>query len=801
MIGLPPDSPQHLRSLGIGLLSTVLSLLLQFSTGILSAQARAIVLGVVRNQYNAAQWEQLTTHLQTANVAYRTIDLTQVKTTRDLAGVTVLTLPSVENLTLDQIIVLRDWISQGGRVVTGQQWQTDLNALLTQTPPLTQTSLTQTPPHPQGQNQPSPASVPQPARTSQSPVLAPSPPSRPLFQTPSPPSTDPAEAVAPPGLQVEPGRLPITVLEAVTLRQELENLAGRVESALLMAEVNSATTARRSSQSTLPESSSSKGTHSLQPLTEARQGIRAFTDLVGQRNYAAARQVWLQTRNTLWASYPLDQPVAQPEIRAVWLDRGTIVRAGSEAGLTRVFDRLAAAGINTVFIETINAGYPIYPSQVASQKNPLIQGWDPLAVAVKLGHARKMEVHAWVWVFAGGHTRHNALLNLPPSYPGPVIAKHPIWANRDNRGAFVPIGQNKPFLDPANPEVRSYLIRLFSEIVTRYDVDGLQFDYIRYPFQDPGANRTYGYGLAARQQFEKLTGVDPITLSPRSSSPEGRSLWQRWTEFRAEQVNRFVAEASQELRRLRPNLILSAAVFPLSEHDRLHKLQQQWESWAKNGHIDLLIPMSYAADTNRFQRLIQPWMGEEGLGATLLSPGIYLLNLPETATIDQIQTLRNLPTGGYVLFAAEHLSDRLQQIFTFAQGNASALTTTPIPYRHPLATAAARFTALQQEWELLLSDQQLRLSETTVNQWRTQSQTLQQTLSQLAANPSEQQFSSAQVLLTRYRSQFKEWMRFQPQQQNSQIQNWEYRLAAIETLLRYGERRHLQQQALEAMKP
>jgi len=51
------------------------------------------------------------------------------------------------------------------------------------------------------------------------------------------------------------------------------------------------------------------------------------------------------------------------------------------------------------------------------------------------------------------------------------------------------------------------------------------------------------------------------------------------------------------------NLILSVAVFPLSEHDRLHKLQQHWEVWASRGDVDLVVPMTYALDTYRFQRL------------------------------------------------------------------------------------------------------------------------------------------------------------------------------------------------------
>ena len=127
-----------------------------------------------------------------------------------------------------------------------------------------------------------------------------------------------------------------------------------------------------------------------------------------------------------------------------WI-RGTIVRAANEKGLAKIFDNLAKAGINTVFFETLNAGYTIYPSKVAPQQNPLIRGWDPLASAVKLAHERGIELHAWVWVFAAGNQSHNKILNIKSNYPGPVLAKHPDWAAYDNRGRMIPSGQNKPF--------------------------------------------------------------------------------------------------------------------------------------------------------------------------------------------------------------------------------------------------------------------------------------------------------------------------------------------------------------------
>jgi uncharacterized lipoprotein YddW (UPF0748 family) len=363
-----------------------------------------------------------------------------------------------------------------------------------------------------------------------------------------------------------------------------------------------------------------------------------------------------------------------------------------------------------------------------------------------------------------------------------VITAHPDWASYDNRGSLFPPGQGKPFLDPANPQARQYLLQILDEIVSRYQVDGLQLDYIRYPFQDPSADRTYGYGMAARQQFQQLTGVDPTQIHPSD-----RVLWEKWTEFRTQQIDSFVALVSQQLRQKRPNLIMSVAVFPLSEHDRLHKLQQHWELWASRGDIDLVVPMTYALDTYRFQNLSQPWITSTKLGSTLVLPGIRLLNLPVSVAVDQIQLSRDLPASGYSLFAVENLSNELQTLFQRTQGSSSA-SQAPIPYRQPFQTATARYAALQREWNFLLGNNQLWLRGAALSSFNTQAKDLENALNQLAATPSASQLVLTKASLNAFQFKFKGWMRSQSLENPYQVKVWSNRLATIERLLNYGER-------------
>jgi uncharacterized lipoprotein YddW (UPF0748 family) len=579
---------------------------------------------------------------------------------------------------------------------------------------------------------------------------------------------------------------PIAASEAIAMQQELENLIGRVESSHLAALVNDGNTLN--SQSTKAEVTQNPNTptsisNKEQVVAQARTVAKNLPQLIVNKNYGLARQQWLTTRTNLWKQFPTDRRLAPAEIRAVWLDRGTIVRAGSEQELAKIFDRLAQAGINTIFFETVNAGYTIYPSKVAPQQNPLIRGWNPLTSGVKLAHERGMEIHAWVWTFAAGNQRHNQLLNIDPNYPGPVLAAHPDWANYDQQGRMIPSGQTKPFYDPANPELRQYLLKLYEEIVTEYQVDGLQLDYIRYPFQDPAAGRSYGYGKAARNQFQQLTGVDPMKITPSQTQ-----LWQEWTKFRTQQVDTFVSQVSQMLRQQRRNLILSVAVFPLPEYERIQKIQQHWEGWARQGNVDLVVPMTYAQDTVRFQTLAKPWIASTQLGSALLIPGIRLLSLPTLGAFDQLQLVRDLPVSGYALFAAENLNHDLQRLFSNTQGRPQSPVTEPLPHRQPFQSALNRYIALRREWQLTLQNDKQQITEKGIGDFYSQAEIIQNALTQLASTPSASKLVTAKANLSRFQSLFRVWMRQQQMENSYQIRAWENRLTSIERLLSYGER-------------
>ena len=590
----------------------------------------------------------------------------------------------------------------------------------------------------------------------------------------------------------------LTAAEIQTMTQQLQGLISRFESTLLTADANESDISLSSTEvieQLLAQrlQNSKQGSKKLtrlqnrdshQALQKAKTQLDKFLELVEQNNYVQAQNQWLEVKNTLWDSYPVDRPVAPSEVRAMWLDRGTIVKARSEDDLVTIFNRMAKAGINTVFFETVNSGYTIYPSRIAPQQNPLVAGWDPLQAAVKLAKERDMELHAWVWVFATVNQRHNTILNLPENYPGPILSRYPDWGITDQKGNSFHYHSGKAFLDPANPKVQRYLSLLLEEIATDYDVDGIHLDYIRYPFQSPTGKHNYGYGTVSRQKFRQMTGVDPIELNV------GDKLWSQWTGFRLKQVDNFVSTVSQRLKSQRPDLILSTAVFPMPRQERLQKIQQHWEKWVREGSIDLLVPMTYASDTDELYQLTRTLFNHFNEEQALLLPGIRLLNIPDIVAVDQIQLLRGMPTEGFALFAAENFNFSLERIMRRTHNNLSK-TAEPLPYRQPFAAALSRYQNLQKEWNYFIVNNQVAIDDLTLKEWGSRADELALNLEKLAQEPSKKHLSLAQMSLSSFRRKFPRWIADNKTISPYQTKVWNNRLETLDRLLNYGERTEL----------
>ncbi|MGA7159959.1 MAG: family 10 glycosylhydrolase [Bacteroidota bacterium] len=212
------------------------------------------------------------------------------------------------------------------------------------------------------------------------------------------------------------------------------------------------------------------------------------------------------------------------EVRAVWLTTAggadwpkTYDVAAQKESLVKIFETLQKEHFNTVFFQVRSRGNTFYRSQyepwAAELTGTLGQdpGWDPLEFAIEEAHKRGMELHAWfnvAKVYNSGQP--------PLSSPRHILRSHPEWGQ---------LYEGDWWVDMGRPEVRQYTENLVMELVRLYDLDGIHFDYIRYPgekFDDWSSFRLYGDGTArddwrrnnitqfVREMYGQITNEKPM---------------------------------------------------------------------------------------------------------------------------------------------------------------------------------------------------------------------------------------------------------------------------------------------------
>jgi len=194
--------------------------------------------------------------------------------------------------------------------------------------------------------------------------------------------------------------------------------------------------------------------------------------------------------------------------------------------------------------------------------------------------------------------------------------------------------------DPANLQIE---LDTMIEVVQNYDVDGIHFDYIRYPHNE------CCYCEPCRTRFEAQTG-HIVTDWPMQCY--NGSLASEYRDWRAEQITRLVEAVSREAHLIKPQLQVSAAVFP-SYPDCRWSIGQDWVEWIDQGYLDFVCPMDYTEDFERFHRLVSAQSALVA-GRIPLYPGIGATatasHLGSDAVIAQILTARNLGTPGFIIF-------------------------------------------------------------------------------------------------------------------------------------------------------
>jgi uncharacterized lipoprotein YddW (UPF0748 family) len=259
------------------------------------------------------------------------------------------------------------------------------------------------------------------------------------------------------------------------------------------------------------------------------------------------------------------------EVRAVWLStvagldwpRTTDIEE-QKRSLLEIVQKIKDANFNTIFFQVRARGDAMYKSNYEPWSDRLTgtlgqdPGWDPLEFILRQAHARGIEVHAWFNTFrvrngiarTAGNKKH-------------VAEVHPDWISTVD---------GEVWLNPGIPEVCDYLVTVAMDLVKNYDIDGIHFDFIRYPggeYPDQTTYKLYGKGL-------------------------------RKDDWRRENINRFVREFYDSATAVKPMLKVGSAPIGIYRNipnangwQSYSAIYQDSRRWLQENKHDYLAPQVY----------------------------------------------------------------------------------------------------------------------------------------------------------------------------------------------------------------
>jgi Uncharacterized protein conserved in bacteria len=338
------------------------------------------------------------------------------------------------------------------------------------------------------------------------------------------------------------------------------------------------------------------------------------------------------------------------EIRAVWLTTNYGLDWPSEPlsndfdiqkqkeDLDRILTKMQEVNINLVFLQTRLRGDVIYPSRIENVSSHVKsihyhnRDYDMLDYAIEACHARGMECHAWFVTYPLGT---KSIDQLSPELR--------------NKKYLVKTFEGEKYLDPGHPETNAYLLSLIAELVSKYDIDGLHFDYIRYPdksakFPDESIYKQYG---------NRQTKAD----------------WRR------DNINRFVYAAYDTVKSLKPWVQVSSSVVGMytkignsrPHWTAYHDVYQDPVDWMEKGKHDFILPMMYYRD-DLFFPFVEDWVSRSKGHFIVPGLGLYQMDKKELdwsseTILEQIRHSREKRTQGNAFYRVNFLLENEKGIF------------------------------------------------------------------------------------------------------------------------------------------
>ena len=354
------------------------------------------------------------------------------------------------------------------------------------------------------------------------------------------------------------------------------------------------------------------------------------------------------------------QTLPKREFRAVWIATVNNIDWPSKPGLSTdqqkkeaiaILDMHEKNGMNAIIMQVRPASDTFYESDLEPWSRYLTGTpgqapspfYDPLQFWIEQCHQRNMEFHAWLNPF-------RVALDANEPLAGNHIAfKHPEW--------IVNYG-GKLYFDPGLPQTREFVVKVVTDIVTRYDVDAIHFDDYFYPYplkEDfPDSASFAGFNRGFPEDQKANWRRDNVDLMIRTLSEKIKKT-KPWVKFGISPFGVWRNKADDPEG--------SETKAGTTNYDQLYADIVKWQ---KNGWIDYCLPQLYwqiGHPSVDFLTLSQWWAAHAYNRSMYIGHAVYKLdansNIPEwkdpEELVKQIQIVRQIPQlGGSAFYSSVH---------------------------------------------------------------------------------------------------------------------------------------------------
>lgn len=270
-------------------------------------------------------------------------------------------------------------------------------------------------------------------------------------------------------------------------------------------------------------------------------------------------------------------------IRGVWITNVDSDVLTSKEKIIEAVNFLDRLNFNTIFVVVWNKGMTQYKSQLMKEFtgleiDTLFNDFDPLPVLIDEAHKKNMKVIAWFeFGFSSSYNQNG----------GEILKLKPNWKAINNEGKLVS-KNGFEWMNGFHPEVQDFIISIIKEVVTNYDVDGIQGDD-RLP------------AMPVESGYDEYT-INLYRNEHNGKEPPKNFRDSIWIEWRSKKLSEFVGRIYKECKSINPKLIVSMApsIFPWSKEEYL----QDWPEWLRSGYVDLICPQLYRYKIDDYEKLL-----------------------------------------------------------------------------------------------------------------------------------------------------------------------------------------------------